>query len=443
MNSIKFSILFVILWFSVATYSQIENVRVETYYISDSDDATDLTGGNVEVGSTTYRIFIDLLPGSSIRSIYGSEHHPLAFSSTQPFYNHMEDGVTFGKDLNRNRYGLGTVPLDSYLTIGQCSKSFAQGAYAGVPKAGDHDGSVVGGTNNDGGSAGIASGLLKNAVSDLGIPLTIADGLITNPNFPDSWIDIGFKDILTDADTTIFGAPNKYSFYSTDALLRNSGVQGVDSLDNEVLIAHLTTKGELAFEINLEVEIFIDDQPHVVKYVARNEMLGEYEVFSPLLKFPYTCGCTDPEFLEASTTFACTDNSKCHTLIVHGCTDSLACNFNAQANVNLSELCCYVGFCHDLDISVACPDLKPRVDSDDAQVRLYPNPAANDLNIDLSFIQYNDITYRIHDLLGRTIVSGTTHGQDRQIDISNLSPGSYSIQMRLNEKLLTRPFIKL
>ena len=75
-------------------------------------------------------------------------------------------------------------------------------------------------------------------------------------------------------------------------------------------MAQLTTKGEIEFEINLEVEIKEGDQYRTVKYVARNEALSQDEIFEPLLNYPYECGCNDPNFMEASTTFACTDNSK-------------------------------------------------------------------------------------------------------------------------------------
>jgi hypothetical protein len=284
----------------LTSYSQIEKVRLETYYISNEDDATDTIGGSLESGNTTYRLFIDLQPGSKLLAIYGDEDHPLRFSSTTPFFNHREEGITFGKDVNRNRYEIGTVALDTYITLGQCSKPFSQGAYFGIPKEGDQDGSVIGGVNNDGGSQEIAAGLLTNANPQMGIPITMADGLTFKKELPDSWIEIGFKDLLTDLDTTIFSL-NKTSFSSSNALLRNSGVTGVDPDQNEVLIAQLTTKGDISFEINLEIEILKNGNYQTVKYVAQNSSLKEDEIFEPLLNYPYTCGCTDPHYLEAST----------------------------------------------------------------------------------------------------------------------------------------------
>ncbi len=432
------------IFISVCVFGQIERVNVETYYISDKTDATDTIGGHLEEGSTTYRIFVSLLPGTKILSIYAVTDHPLVFTSTHPFFNHREEGISFGKDLNRSRYEIGTVALDTYITIGQCSKSFSQGAYFGIPKESDPDASQVGGVNNDGGSQAIASGLLINAITQLGIPLTTSDGLVTSPNVPDSWIDIGFINILTDQDTTMFGSHQaKSGFLSYDALLRNSGVQGVDTTSNEVLIAQLTTKGEIAFELNLECEILKNGVPQVVKYVARNEMLNQQEVFSPLLKFPYICGCTDPDYVEASTTFACTDNQKCLTPIVLGCTDSLACNFNPDANVNLHELCCYVGYCQDLDLEVICPNLKPRDNVAYTDIRLFPNPTLTDLNIEVDWIEYSEVKYTIYDITGQIVDRGSTNGQHMQMDVSILMSGVYVIKLHIQSKVFSIPFIKI
>src|SRR5687768_2082537 len=266
--NIKYFLLSVIVFcFNEIAFAQVERVNVETYYISDQFDATDTIGGHLEEGSTTYRIFIDLLPGSRLISIYGDESHPLIFSSTEHFFNHREEGISFGNDLNKNRYQAGTVPLDTYITIGQCSKAFSQGAYFAIVKSSDPDGSLVGGINNDGGSQSIDGGLLINDSPAAGIPVIVADGLTTRDRVPDSWIDIGFKDILTDEDTTIFGYNNqKHSFYSSNALLQNSGVYGVDSIQNVIMIAQLTTKGEIAFELNIEVEILKDGVSQIVKY---------------------------------------------------------------------------------------------------------------------------------------------------------------------------------
>ena len=426
------------------SFAQIEKVNIERYYITDANDATDTLGGHLEAGAVTYRIFVDLLPGSKIISIYGDANHPLVFSGDQPFFNHREEGISFGKDLNKNRYGIGTVALDSYITLGQCSRSFSQAAYFGVPKEKDHDGSIVGGVNNDGGSLEIPGGLLTNDDSQIGLPLPTADGLAVNNQLPDSWIEIGFIDLLSNEDTTIFGsATPKSNCYLTNAILKNSGVTGVSAEENEVLVAQLTTKGEIKFEINLEVEIKEGDIVRTVKYVARNEALGQNEIFEPLLNFPYECGCTDPDYLEASTTFACTDNNKCKTRIVYGCMDSLACNYDPAANLNIQDICCYVGYCHDLDISVVCPDLRPRTEIDLSKIRLFPNPVYDELQVDLDFVHNNDIDYAIYDMLGKVVRKGIMPGQDKRIPVDNLAQGYFTLRMSIDQKFFALPFVKI
>ena len=70
--------------------SQIERVIVEPYYISTPEDSTDFSnngGYELKSGSTTYRIYIDLLPGSKLKKIYGDVNHTLKFSSTSYFFN--------------------------------------------------------------------------------------------------------------------------------------------------------------------------------------------------------------------------------------------------------------------------------------------------------------------------------------------------------------------
>ncbi|MDZ4747372.1 MAG: T9SS type A sorting domain-containing protein [Saprospiraceae bacterium] len=428
----------------VDAVAQVERLYVETYYISEGADATDTIGGHLDEGSTTYRIFVDLSPGAKLLAIYGDENHPLIFTSTAPFFNHDEEGITFGKDLSKNRYEIGTVALDSYITLGQCSRSFSQGAYFGVRKDHDSDGSIIGGVNNDGGSAEIEGGLLNNQTSQIGFPLSLADGLVVSNQLPTSWIDVGFIDLVSNKDTTIFGSANtKAVFNRTNAILRNAGITGVDSVENEILVAQLTTKGEISFSINLEVEILIGRVPKIIKYVAQNEMLGPNEIFSSLLTYPFTCGCKDPDYLEASTIFACEDNSQCKTLLVFGCTDSLACNYNPDANFDIQDLCCYVGYCHDLDIRIVCPDLRPRAENETLEIILFPNPVLNDLYLDMDGLSYTDVEYTIYTLYGVEVEKGTTYGQDKWINVASLQAGYYTLKIKALEDIFILPFVKL
>ena len=50
--------------------AQIEKVEIETYYVSDSLDATDTINGKfIDKGTKTYRIYVDLAVGSKIKKL--------------------------------------------------------------------------------------------------------------------------------------------------------------------------------------------------------------------------------------------------------------------------------------------------------------------------------------------------------------------------------------
>ena len=433
-------------FFLSPVFSQIENVIVETYYISDANDASDTTGGGIEIGSKTYRIYLDLLPGTRVKKIYGDQNHPLIFSSTENFFNNKVDGQTFGKEFSKNRLQENTVALDSWLTLGQTTRNAAV-TYFGVLKVNDSNGSFIGGTNNDGGSEVIADGLLSNNAIELGIPLTEKDGMDTAQNVPGSWADYGFIDILTEIDSTIFGSViSGNNFNSRNAGLLNSGVIGVDSLLNHVLVAQLTTKGEISFELNIEVEIPQLIGFQTVKYVANDSTLLEGEVLNPFLKYPQECGCQDPNYLEYSPSYACNIQDSCQTLIVLGCMDPMACNYDANANFNIQEMCCYIGLCNDLDMSILCPELKIEdVLLSENSLQIYPNPTQASATIKGNFSKGEKYQLEIFDFAGKRIKSisytnlnmGTT-----SVDLSGFPDGIYNLRFVSSKNAQTGRVIK-
>lgn len=420
-------------------FAQLENVRVETYYIADANDATDTIGGMLEEGTVTYRIYIDMLPGSQLLKIYGDENHPLKFNSTAPFFNHLDRGETFGFDIRASRLDEGTVALDSWITLGQATRSFTDGAYFGVPKENDTDGSILGGANNDGGSSELPGGLLNNNDAEMGFALTAADGLILQTEFPDSWVDIDFTNPLSGEDTSIFGSNEVLEFESNFAQLQNEGVSGPTE-ENEVLVAQLTTKGDLTFEINLEITFEEDGVLKVVKYVGSDDVLEADETFSPLLNFPFTCGCTDPDFLEASTAFACSDNTQCITPVVYGCMDEEACNFDPNANFNIEDLCCYVGYCNDRDISLVCPDLPLfRLRALEETLQIYPNPATKSFSLVADMPMEEPIQMEVFDAVGKLRMSDWFERNDQVYQLSSLESGVYYVRLTIEEGVISKP----
>jgi hypothetical protein len=442
-SSVIFYLLFT--FCSFQSQAQLEKVFVETYYISDSNDATDTTGGKLEVGSSTYRLYIDLTKGSKLRKVYGDAFHPLKFSSSAVFFNNLSDGQSFGKDFSKNRYGDNTVALDTWITLGQSTKPTAGFANYGVPKTDDDDGSFIGGPNNDGGSNAISGGLLVNNDPLAGIPLTLSDGMDTLQTILANWGDYGFKDLITGNDSTIFGSIVADSvFVSYNAALQNSGVSGVVPDSNYILLAQLTTRGDISFELNIEV---IDTNGAVLKYVANNrDTLLADEILFPGLTYPPVCGCTNGSYLEYSPAFSCLNMDSCKTLVVLGCMDPLACNFNPSANFPTNSTCCYPGACNNLDISLVCPTLNVINPDESPAVSIYPNPVTDLLHIAVSGGDFQPTLISVFDVTGRLILQNemdrNATGAAGVLDVSGLNQGSYYIRISSQKLFLTKPFVK-
>jgi len=420
--------------------AQLEKIIVEKYYVSDANDFTDTSGGIVTIGSTTYRIYIDLAPGSILKKIYGDINHPFEIKSTEVFFNNILDGKSFGKDLTKVSLSENTVALDSWLTLGQVPRIQGTKTYYGILKNQDDDGSFIGGINNDGGSSLIATGLLVNNDPSCGIPLTVADGIDTMTVTPNNW-DSGAFDFQN--DSTIFGSlvPKK-EFISTSFILSNSGVTGINPDSNQIIIAQLTTKGDLSFKINLEIERLINGVPTLVKYVAKDTLLVAGEIFSPFLSYPPMCGCTNPDYLEYNSTYQCSDESACINLIISGCMDTMACNFDPNVNFNLSDLCCYPGKCNNRDIAVVCPELR----GDSFEFLLHPNPVSGTLYLDVYSGFLAPINYTIFNTFGVKIIEKTLDPAliitGEAIETSTLDNGLYHIQVQIGNIVSTQLFIK-
>ena len=402
----------------------IDAVIVETYYVSDANDATDVIGGGLETGSRTYRVFVDLCDGCSLRAIYGDANHALRITSTAPFFNHEDRGRTFGHEINNGALDEGTTALDSWLALGGASNQ-----RFGILKADDPDGSIVGGANNDGGSEAVAGGLLVNADVLAGSPLTEKDGLISVSGavvLPPNFNVIGIHPEILFDDATVGS-----QFLTNDSRVGCStpGVQG-PTAENRVLLAQLTTTGELSFELNLEVQC---PDGTISKYVANDSVLLADETAFGQLNYPPECGCTDPNFLEYDPNAGCDDGS-CATAIIFGCLDTLACNFDPLANFNIIQLCCYGPTnCNGLDVNIVCPDVStPEIVALD-ELRVYPNPVRDQLNLELGIAKGATVDYEILDATGRSIGSGLL-GIDgtgkAQIDVQALPQGTYLLMLR-------------
>ncbi len=443
-KSTEYCLLLIFLLLGLSGFAQLERVFVEKYYVSDANDATNTIGGVLPVGSTTYRIYVDLAPGYVLKKLYGDKNHPFIIQSTEPFYNHSSDGQTFAKDFVKARYSENTVALDSWLTIGQTTKTQGSKTYFGLPKDSDLDGSFIGGINNDGGSAMKPSGLLTNIDPSCGRPLTVADGMDTLVKKPSNWFANGVTDFVTGVDSSIFGSvvPGT-EFNSRQFELRNSGTVGVIPDSNQILIAQVTTKGELSFHLNLEIEGWVNGALENFVFVGSDSVLLAGETYHPFLIYPLECGCNDPSYLEYDPRVACLQPNTCLTPLILGCMDSIACNFDPTANFNVQGLCCYPGLCNGRDIAQVCPVLL----GESFELDVYPNPSNGDFKMNIySGITDETIDYELFSAYGLKVLQKSLPGSDKivgeSLDVSHLENGLYHLNVRIGEKVKTLILVK-
>lgn len=398
--------------------NDIENVIVETYYISNATDAVpNEEGGTLAEGSKTYRVFLDLCDSCALLSLFGSADHPMEIASTAPFYNNPDRGKTYGHEVNNGALDENTVSLDSWLSLGGASTQ-----RFGVLKTEDPDTTSEELFPND-------LGMISNADPDAGIPLTTADGLFldTASTQPPGFFAFGISPDSAFNDTT---QANSFSSDSTRITCQLPGVRGHGN-GNKFLIAQLTTTGELTFCLNVEV---VRADGTVLRYVSSDTLLAVDEVPSGLLCYPPVCGCTDPDFLEYDPTAGCDDGS-CATAIIFGCLDPNACNYDPSANWNIPLLCCYgPDSCNGLDVSVVCPGVgSPELEPADDGISVFPNPVHDQLRIMISDALVDGAAGELLDRSGRSIhrfsLSGARGSGGMNIDLGDLASGIYLLRI--------------
>jgi len=197
----------------------LEKVIVEKYYVYNPDDHSDSTLNALPEGSVTYRIFIDMLPDYSLQTVYGVEKHELFFKTTTSFFNDEECFASTGFNVDAKKLHMGNVALDSWITMGAASR-----VHTGILRSEDNDGfSFI--INRD--SLKTSDGLTKGVL----------------PNFK-----------LFNLDLSFFKNSSSSDYFTTydGAWAALGGVKG-PTPENRVLIAQLTTNGELTFGLNLQI----------------------------------------------------------------------------------------------------------------------------------------------------------------------------------------------
>jgi hypothetical protein len=241
----------------------LENVIVEKYYISDGNDTTaNADGGDLPVGSVTYRIYADLLQGHKLQGVYGVAGHPMRIETSTLFFNNEFLGSTSPNSIPKTLAGFNTVMLDSWLSVGAaCTGNY------GVLKSLDNGTATVVNASSP--------QVLQNNDPAAGIPLTQEDGLITGQaGAPQQVTFVGLSTEVAVFDNQNDGTngPLFYSDNGTWAAL--NGAVGPDTVDNKVLIAQITTDGTFEFELNIQIGL---PNGLTENYVASNPVGAEIQ----------------------------------------------------------------------------------------------------------------------------------------------------------------------
>jgi len=226
----------------------LENIIVEKYYVSDSLNSLDSI---LPKGSVTYRIYVDLKPNYTLQLIYGDERHPLTIQTSTRFYNNIECGAVIGYNVHYLKLNNSSFALDSWITINSASNQ-----YAGVLLKEDVNGSV-----------------LKRKSFEK------ADGLTTGnlPLIKPFNLDINFFD--NDTTASVF-TTNDGGWAAISGI--KSGCVG-PTADNKILIAQLTTDGEISFQLNMQLGT---PSGEFLKFVWKDAEVLTGEFLSTNLCFP-------------------------------------------------------------------------------------------------------------------------------------------------------------
>lgn len=237
----------------------LEGIIVETYYITDKNDASGSGSESLEENSVTYRIYVDLKPGYRLQSVYGAPGHEMKLRTTTTFYNHSIHGHYISNLVMDKLLPGGALMLDSWISVGAGS----QQRYA-VLKAEDDTAYTISNLSRP--------PVLQNINAAIGVPLTFRDGLMVGDTLPPRVSQIGLEALLD----SLFKEPTKGKGF--EFITENGGwgclggSMGIDPKTNKILIGQFTTTGDFYFEFNLQIG---STDQRVENYVAREPVNKE------------------------------------------------------------------------------------------------------------------------------------------------------------------------
>lgn len=247
------------------TFEGLEGIYVEHYYQSNEmDNRSGNLSGELKTNSKTYRIFLDLSTGYRFQAAYGTNSHPLSFHADSPFFNHAGIGNTYPNVIPERSLSKNVTLLDSWFSVGAAAENLM-----GVPKKFDLDDNLI--------ASKFEKNYLTNKTKWMDYALTERDGMRTVAKLPVANL---FQLDSTSKHLMMVTNSNHLEIYNGAWACLGKGSIGVDSLGtNYLLIAQLTTAGELDYELNIMLGT---PEGKSIKYVWSNPQQGE--ILCPLLK---------------------------------------------------------------------------------------------------------------------------------------------------------------
>lgn len=229
-------VLSVFMLFNLFSQGAIEDIIIEEYHVVTKQEAEQ--DSNLVEGAVTYRVYIDLAENYELEAVFGNSDHEMMIATSTTFYNQSDRGGNTGYEINRSALNKELLYLDSWITVGAATKY-----HMGILRSNDKNGSLLeakGFKETDG---------LKNAkvypITVFGLDLELLD-----ENTPVNAIE------TTNGAWAILG----------------SSLEVADD-QNRVLIAQLTTGGELSYKLNIQVGNDCDSE----KYVWNDPKEGEHQ----------------------------------------------------------------------------------------------------------------------------------------------------------------------
>ncbi len=263
MKKIKYALSAFLLVLASSAFSQgLQGIVVEKYYSTDAADAADATANlstsPLTVGTTVYRVYVDMAAGYKFSQLYGNAAHNLTVNTTTNFYNDPNYGVAINPGtISLVNIAKNTAMIDSWFTTGGVAAT-----KAGVLKSEDTDGSVG---NQD-------NLLANNAGGCFGQPITGSgsrDGFA--PSNASTYIVPNTLGLGTALDV-LDQAEGNSIVISNGAIAALGGVIGATS-SNMVCVAQFTTSGDLSFQFNVQLVNIASGLAE--NYVASNPTAGE------------------------------------------------------------------------------------------------------------------------------------------------------------------------